>query len=239
MREINLFYTITRWSFLTGLFICVLGVVLAAIDRGGETEFTFFGQSLRSRSVGLSVIFIGATLIVLNIWRALKSSDKSEGNKRRIQSGVMAPGQLIVTDVQVVQNTEAKTCSLDFRISNSGGSEIVVNEIRLEVIDVVSIPTRGFMEFSKFYDLDISSLKRKGDFASCKVSQIIKPGESDRFGIILIGKELGAGVFRGWLLHPTIQTNYGAFSANPIEVWLPYRRGNENVADLKISKRSH
>ncbi len=79
-----------------------------------------------------------------------------------------------------------------------------------------------YMEYSKTYDLDISKLKRKGDSIECLVSQVVKPGESDRFGIVLIAKEMGTGVFRRWELLPKLYTNFGKVSGKSIEIWLPY-----------------
>jgi hypothetical protein len=67
---------ITHWSFWFGALLAGLGVVLVAIGSRGETEFNFFGQSFRSQNVGVASFFLGATLVVLNVRRILKSLDK-------------------------------------------------------------------------------------------------------------------------------------------------------------------
>lgn len=71
------FLLLTRWSFWIGCLISILGVILVAIGATGETEFSFFGQALKSQNVGVASIFIGASLVVLNIRRLLSSYDKT------------------------------------------------------------------------------------------------------------------------------------------------------------------
>ena len=86
---------------------------------------------------------------------------------------------------------------------------------------MVDVQTLGFMDFSQVYDLDISSLETKGDSISSDVSQVLNPGEADRFGIRLRAAALGEGVFRAWQLQPSMATNGGDFQGPVFEVWLP------------------
>jgi hypothetical protein len=130
---------------------------------------------------------------------------------------------LEISDLQVVQDNNSKTCTIDFRVFNPGDEDIQINRVKFEVLDVFEVPTLGYLEFSKIYDLDISALERVGDTATCKVAQILKPGEADRFGVRLIATQLGTGVFRVWHLQPSLVTNVGEFPGPSFETWLPYR----------------
>ena len=209
-------------TFVVGLLLAVLGVGLVYLGASGDTEFSFFGQNFKSTNVGIAAIFLGAALIVLNIRRTLTSLDRTVQTEAALQNGIKAEGKLRISDILVHQDEEAKTCLLDFRVHNTGGSDVLINRLVFEVLDVETIPTWGFMEFSKTYDLDISQLERKGDTIECVISQRVGPGETDRFGIILIAREMGTGVFRQWRLRPTLCTNFGTVSGKPVEVWLPH-----------------
>jgi hypothetical protein len=66
---------IARGTFVIGALLAIMGVAFVALGATGETEFSFFGQTFRSESVGIAALFLGAALIVLNIRRVLKSSD--------------------------------------------------------------------------------------------------------------------------------------------------------------------
>jgi hypothetical protein len=137
-------------------------------------------------------------------------------------SGKQSPGILEVSAIQVKPNFKDKACTLDFRVSNTGGSEVIINRIEFEALEVAGFYTLGAVEFSKVYDLDISDLRNAGDLAACAVSQVVAPGKVDRFGITLIAPTLGIGWFRGWSLQPTLYTNYGNVTGQKIEVWLPF-----------------
>ncbi len=64
------------WSFIFGLALIGSGVYLAFIESGSVTELSFFGQTFKSSNVGISSIFIGSVLVVLNVRRILASHDK-------------------------------------------------------------------------------------------------------------------------------------------------------------------
>ncbi len=69
---------LTHWSFWFGTILAILGVILVAIGSSGDTEFEFFGQSLKSQNVGIASFFLGAVLVILNVRRILKSFDKNK-----------------------------------------------------------------------------------------------------------------------------------------------------------------
>lgn len=66
---------LANWTFWFGSLLSILGVVLVGIGATGNTEFTFFGQSFKSQNIGIASFFLGATIVVLNVRRLLKSFD--------------------------------------------------------------------------------------------------------------------------------------------------------------------
>lgn len=138
-------------------------------------------------------------------------------------NGADGAGDLVISDIQLEPDNEAGTCLVDFRVSNAGEADVLVNRVTFEVVDMLEIMTVGFMEFSEVYDLDISNLKAIGDKAQCQVAQLVEPGKADRFGVSLTAQNLGTGVFKGWKLLPTLLTNYGAVKGDEFELWLPYQ----------------
>jgi hypothetical protein len=51
------------------------GIYLAFAQRMADTKFSLFGNDFSSTSVGVSMAFIGAVLIILTFRRVLKSID--------------------------------------------------------------------------------------------------------------------------------------------------------------------
>ena len=60
---------------LLGIVLLVGGLVLAFVQRFAETTFTLFGNKFSSTSVGVSMAFIGAVMVILTFRRVLKSLD--------------------------------------------------------------------------------------------------------------------------------------------------------------------
>jgi len=65
------------FAFIFGLAIIIFGAYMAYLGYTGNTEFSFFGQTLKSTNVGIAAIFLGAALIVLLFGRVLKTVDKT------------------------------------------------------------------------------------------------------------------------------------------------------------------
>jgi hypothetical protein len=210
-------------GFVTGILFGLAGVVLVYLGATGETEFALFGQTFESTNAGVGALFISAVLVILLIRRTLGSMDKMVLLSYRDREGIKAPGKLEISDVQLIENKEEKTCTVDFRVSNKGGTDVIINGARFVAIDVVEVHTKGFMEFSKTYDLDISHVRHPGEVAVCPLSQVVKPGEADRIGIVLIGTKLGTGVFRTWRFSPTLSTNFGDIRGPEVDIHLPYQ----------------
>jgi hypothetical protein len=82
LRETSSILRLIIWGAYTlaGLIV-IAGIVLVCLGSGGNTEFTFFGQTFRSTSVAIAGIFLGASILVLLVRRSLSSLDKT------IQSG--------------------------------------------------------------------------------------------------------------------------------------------------------
>jgi hypothetical protein len=154
----------------------------------------------------------------------------ADSDAATIGGGTLAPGELTIDRVMVTQDqprtheqyfTEKK-CVVDFWVTNRGGSQVVVLAVDFEVLETGRAElVKGPMPSSATYDLDLTDLTKTGQHAVCPTSQVIAPGESDRFSISLVAR-LGLGVFAAWKLRPTVQTNFGDLVAAPVEVWLPF-----------------
>jgi uncharacterized membrane protein len=60
---------------LLGIVLLVGGLVIAFVQRFAETKFTLLGNEFSSTSVGVSIAFIGAILVIATFRRVLKSLD--------------------------------------------------------------------------------------------------------------------------------------------------------------------
>jgi hypothetical protein len=132
--------------------------------------------------------------------------------------GVLSPGKLEVSAVFTSLDDTTGGMSLDFRVSNTGGSDVVVNRVLFTVDDIKQCGYKGFFDFSATYDADISLLKRVGDAGAVPVSQLIAASKADRFQVKVAAKFLGTGVEKVWKLRPTLATNYGDFQADAVVV---------------------
>jgi hypothetical protein len=130
-----------------------------------------------------------------------------------------APGLLDVSAVYPHWPADGRSCVLDFRVSNQGGSDLMINAVEFQVLESLRRMPLGHAELSTLYDLDISALEEFSSRAECQVAQILKPGEADRFGIVLSAPTLG--VFAGWRFTTLFKTNCGLFQGPEVEVWLP------------------
>jgi len=67
----DLLRVMTHWTFLTGILVSLVGVILVFLGEQGDTGFELFGQTFESTSVGIAAIFIGVVMIILNIRKIL------------------------------------------------------------------------------------------------------------------------------------------------------------------------
>ena len=130
------------------------------------------------------------------------------------------PGRLEVTDIFVYYQGVGNA-AVEFRVTNRGELPVSISRVRLNVLAVYSDAVAGFLGVSGKYDLDISNLREKGQSAEIPVAQQIAGSETDRFSVTLTARNLGAGVFRAWVLEPVLVTTNGEVAARSIRVVLP------------------
>lgn len=117
-------------------------------------------------------------------------------------------------------SADNKACVLDIRVSNHGGSDLMINAVQLQVLETVEQMLLGHAEYSAQYDLDIGKMRKYGSREECQVAQILKPGEADRFAIILSDPHANP-TFGGWRFSTLFKTNFGNVPGPEVEVWLP------------------
>lgn len=130
-----------------------------------------------------------------------------------------APGILNVSAVHQHWTVSGRSCILDLRVSNHGASDLMINSVEIKVMESLQKMPLGQVTYSALYDLDISELTEYSAQVECQVAQLLKPGEADRFGIVLSAPTLGQ--FAGWRLSMRLKTNFGAAQGPEVEVWLP------------------
>jgi hypothetical protein len=152
-------------------------------------------------------------------------------------------GKLQIIDIIPHENKTEGTCELEFQVKNIGGLNVLINHVNFKLLDIfppndVKLQSLEHLDYSYTYGLDISSLKQIGKDIDCRVVQIIKPDEIDRFKIVLIAKDMSGGEFRRWKLEPKLVTDSGEeVLGQPVEVWLPYvlwSRSFEEEMDRKL-----
>jgi hypothetical protein len=82
-------------AFSVGLVFAGMGIWLVILGSTGNTDFTFFGQTMKTTNVGIAAIMIGATTIVLLLRRIIKTieliigsqtSDRGENDEEKLKS---------------------------------------------------------------------------------------------------------------------------------------------------------
>ena len=73
----SLLALITHWTFIVGLLIAVIGLILTLVGSSGNTNFTLFGQSFTSTNIGIAAIFVGVVMIIINIGRVLRVASRA------------------------------------------------------------------------------------------------------------------------------------------------------------------
>ncbi len=203
-------------SFVSGTVMAGLGVLLVFRGDSAETDFVFFGQTFKSQSVGIAAIFIGASMIVLVVRRALKSIDSAvnvtppisvnttNGDKRgnSIDTEQNGAASIVLELSEELQNMTLKFGLLHVR----DGKDQVSDKGRLlnRVIDFAEIDRHGALvanvthasqlgfQFKCFVDHKGTSFdKLKGLLSS-----------NDYEGI----SEGGGNPFRAWFLLPKYAT---------------------------------
>ena len=87
------------------------------------------------------------------------------------------------------------------------------------------------LEYSAQYDIDIGKMRDYASSGECQVAQILKPGEADRFAIILSDPHARPSI-GGWRFATIFRTNVGDLPGPEIEVWLPHFKGAPSFDEL-------
>ncbi|MFX1739757.1 hypothetical protein PXJ20_26400 [Paraburkholderia sp. A1RI_3L] len=114
-------------------------------------------------------------------------------------------GKLNVSAIFVKYPGDGKSCILDIRVDNHGDAELMINSVELEVLECFQKAPLGHASYSHIYDLDISHLLEFGQRIRCEVAQVLAPGETDRFAIVLSAPSQSQ--FTHWRLATHFATN--------------------------------
>jgi hypothetical protein len=109
----------------------------------------------------------------------------------------------------------------------------MINAIQFQVLESVEKALLGHAEYSAQYHFDIGKMREYSSNGECQVAQILKPGEADRFAVILSDPQANPSV-GGWRFEILFKTNIGNVPGPEIEVWLPRPevvRSLDEVAD--------
>jgi hypothetical protein len=206
---------------------CVIGMKSAIDDESALVFAVGFYQAIARGQTVKAAFDLGRSLmstcgcVYADVPELRGRADP--GSVRLVGAGL--PGAITnplqVSDVQVTPNRKDGTCTLDFRVWNSGDADVLINRVELRVLEVRSGYSQGYFEFSKEYDLDIGALEKPGDVISCNVSQLIHPRGVDRFGVRLSATRLGAGEHRYWKLQTSLSTNVGSVEGQAVDLALP------------------
>lgn len=168
---------------------------------------------------------------VLTMWkRRHEEWIKAQMGGMQSAASARVPGLLNVSEVYQRSPADNLSCILDFRVSNPGDSDLMINAVEFHVLESLFKMPLGQASYSAQYDLDISGLKEYGSSAACELAQILKPGEADRFAIVVSAPSLK--LFAGWRLATRFKTNFGVISGPEIEIWLPRPEVMRSFAEL-------
>jgi hypothetical protein len=137
-----------------------------------------------------------------------------------LRNNARLPAQLSIDAVFSHPSADNKACVLDIRVSNPGGSDLMINAVQFQVLETVEQMLLGNALYSAQYDLNIGELRDHASQGECQVAQILKPGEADRFAIVLSAPKAVVTV-GGWRFATLFKTNAGNVPGPEIEVWLP------------------
>ena len=158
----------------------------------------------------------------LRIWKRdheAKIKAENQGSARSDNNSRL-PARLTIDAIFPNPSADNKACVLDIRVSNPGGSDLMINAIKFQVLESVEMGLLGHAEYSAQYDMDIGRMRDYGLLGECQVAQLLKPGEADRFAMVLSETHSSPSV-GGWRFTTLFKTNVGNIPGPEIEVWLP------------------
>ena len=126
-----------------------------------------------------------------------------------------------VTDILSAANPNG-TWTLDFRLLNNSDRTVTVSRLKLVVVKYDYIPPKPrFSQVTAVYEIGLDELRKPGDYVESSVAQVIKPGEDDRFEVILGIKEFHELELHIWELEPILITSEGEITATKQVVLIP------------------
>lgn len=144
---------------------------------------------------------------------------KIEGTAKSFNNA-RSPARLNIDAIFPYPSADNKACVLDVRVSNPGGSDLMINAVEFQVLETVEQMLLGHAEYSAQYDLDIGKMREYASRGECQVAQMLKPGEADRFAIVLSDPHANP-TNGGWRFSTLFKTNVGNMQGPEIAVWLP------------------
>ncbi|MEX3979139.1 hypothetical protein AB4Y45_09155 [Paraburkholderia sp. EG287A] len=124
---------------------------------------------------------------------------------------------LSISAIYTHLSADKRACVVDFRVSNRSGVDILINAVEFEVLEFFRRFPLGRANYSETYDIDLSETIEYMAVAECQVAQILKPGEADRFAIVVSATSLAA-VCAAWKFAVRLKTNHGVFDGPNIDV---------------------
>lgn len=134
-------------------------------------------------------------------------------------SAPLGPGVLYTSAIYTHLSQDGKACIVDLRVSNPSRADVLINAVEFEVLEFFRRIPLGQMNYSATYDIDISETIAYMSKAECEVAQILKPGEADRFAIVLSATSLMA-TCAAWRFAVRLKTNFGIFNGPNADVVL-------------------
>lgn len=136
------------------------------------------------------------------------------------------PDRFSITDI-LSSRGEGGSKVLDFRLLNNTDKTVTISRVRLTVIsykhDLGCIECNSISEVSGTYEVSLEELKQEGDFTEVGIAHVVKPGEDDRFQLVL-GIEPRSGYFGEsytWKLKPSLTTSEGEVVGSAQSISIP------------------
>lgn len=178
-------------TFVTGIVLAGLGVLLVYLGVTGNTEFIFFGQGFKSANVGIAAIFLGSTTIVLIVRRTLKSTDAAIVVEGKINNLQKLDSQVKIVDCLVSYTKKGGIIqtAIDVKFRNIGNMTAFLKRTDFLIEGSATFVDCNYPRYclenvSVTYDVDIEANR------SIPISNSIKPNEVERFQLI-VGRKHG------------------------------------------------
>lgn len=155
---------------------------------------------------------------LLIMWkRQHEERTKQRMVEREVSNETFGSGVLHTSAIYTHLSPDKRACIVDLRVSNPGHTDVIINSVEFEVLEFCRRIPMGEMKYSAIYDIDISDTVEYMSMAECQVAQILKPGEADRFSIVLSATSLAA-TCAAWKFAVRLKTNFGTYTGPNTEV---------------------